>query len=234
VPGVTVPRVVAEGTLTTAGVAGFVLMTRLPGTRWADRRRALGAAGDAAVAREVGGVLRRLHGVRGAAFGGLAGGRAYGSAWELAGARRSAVLAGYVAGGGPSATAARLRAYIEERRDSFGSCHEAALCHRDLVDGNVLLAGADRVAGVVDLEAAGWDDPMSDLAQTRVHVRFHAPAHVADLLAGYGEPSADELVRLDVHDALHSARERAWIAADRPPGWRGAVAALDERLAEPA
>ena len=44
------------------------------------------------------------------------------------------------------------------------------------------LAGVERA--VPGARVDDWDDPLSDLAQTRVHVRFHAPADDDALLAG--------------------------------------------------
>jgi hypothetical protein len=69
---------------------------------------------------------------------------------------------------------------------------------------------------------------LSDLARTRLHLRYHVPADAATLTAAYGTSGTDEAARLDVYEVLHAVEERAWIATDRPAGWYQSVTRLDE------
>ncbi|MCP3804607.1 phosphotransferase [Allokutzneria sp. A3M-2-11 16] len=55
---VNVPRVIVAGDR-------YVVMTRVPGVRWADRRRELSQPQSRKLHREVGELLRRMHVVRG-------------------------------------------------------------------------------------------------------------------------------------------------------------------------
>lgn len=83
--GVPVPRVLLHGELSTAPAVIYVLMTRLPGVRWADRRASLDVSTTAALTRGVGRALRNLHALPGPRFGAvLAGETSFGSSWEQA------------------------------------------------------------------------------------------------------------------------------------------------------
>lgn len=226
-----VPAVHAHGV--TAAGAGYLLMSRLDGERWADRRATLGSAATTALTADVGAVLRRVHGVSGKRFGDLAGaGSSRAGAGDRVAARADALLAAYRRVGGPATIDAGVRALLAERHDALDADVVPVLCHRDLVDGNVLVDDLDpaRVSGVVDLERAAWDDPVADLALTLVHVRQHVPGDVEALLDGYGGLTAGEAARLVVHEVLHLLAERVWVAVDRPSRWRESAERLDGLL----
>lgn len=151
------------------------------------------------VPRVVLSALRRSHEVRGPRFGSLAEhGPGAATAWEWTAVRTDGLVTHDVGTGGPRHLGAQVRRFVVDRRGTVETSVSAALCHHDFIDGNLLLADGPqpRLSGVVDFEAAGWDDPLSDLAQTRVHVRFHAPTDDGDaLLGGYGITTADERER---------------------------------------
>lgn len=231
VAGVPTPRVLAHGGADDGHA--FLLMTRLPGVRWADRRDVLDAATQTALTSAVGGVLRRLHDVAGPGFGSLGAGAVLrATAWDRVQDRAAELLAEHDRVGGAGEVRARVGALLDAHRAAFVACDRAVLCHRDLVDANLLVSDDDpaRPSGVVDLERAAWDDPMADLAQTRVHVRQHVPADADALVDGYGRLTPPEHERLAVHEALHLLAERSWVAWDRPAGWQGSVARLDGLL----
>ena len=233
VAGVPVPEVRVHGV--TADGTGYVLMTRLAGVRWSDRRATLDAGTATALTAAVGATLRRVHTVAGPRFGHLtATGTTWATAWDSVAARATALLAEHRRVAGVCAFDAGVRAIVGDNRGAFEACAGPVLCHRDLVDANLLLDDLRpaRVAGVVDLERAAWDDPMADLALTRVHVRQHVPADVGALLDGYGGLTAEEVTRADVHEVLHLLAERSWVAVDQPSGWRESVERLDGLLQE--
>jgi hygromycin-B 7''-O-kinase len=230
VRGVSVPRPIAHGHLASGRAGGFLLMTRLGGVRWADRRARLSAAETTTLTEEVGRTLRRVHGVRGEHFGALADGEpSWPTAWGRVAARAGKLVRQYVTAGGSSDLADRVHRFVYERETDLASCPGPVLCHNDFIDGNLLVAvqGEPRLCAVVDLERASWDDPLSDLAQTRVHVRHHVPADTSRLTDAYGVDSDSERRRIEVYEVLHVVRERTWIAHDRPAGWQRSIAALD-------
>ncbi|XTZ14799.1 phosphotransferase family protein [Micromonospora echinospora] len=234
-PGIAGPRPVGHGQLDGPGAVTFLLMTRLDGVRWADRRADLDPARATALTREVGRALRRLHTVTGPHFGDLLDdGARWPTAWDQVAARTGDLVAEHLRGGGPSWLADRTRRFVERHRHALASCPGPVLCHNDFVGGNLLLAatGDPHLRGVVDLERASWNDPLSDLAQTRLHVRQHGPADITALVDGYGIDGPDEHRRLDVHEVLHALAERSWIAHDRPAGWSESIAALNAFLAD--
>ncbi|MEE6272259.1 aminoglycoside phosphotransferase family protein [Georgenia sp. MJ206] len=242
VDGVPAPDVVLVDAL--PGGRPFVLLTRLPGVRWADRRARLDRAEHAELLREVADVLRRVHAVRGSRFGsvgsvGSVGSRAEhrrATAWDRLGDVLARELPAFLSHGGSPDLARRVRDHVLRRRDLFPAELAPTLCHNDLNGGNVLVTptGKARVTGVVDLERASWDDPLSDLALTVRHVRQHDPSLVPTLLERYGLADGGASERLETHVLLGVLAERTWVALDRPPGWAATVAALDAVLEETA
>ncbi len=225
--GAVVPAVVDAGDLPATG-RPYVVLTRIAGRRWADRFADLTPPEEAALLAEVASVLRRLHTVRGPAFGSLVeGGRSWSSAPGYLAHLAATAVAGHRGVGGAADLADGVRHLVEA---SLGAVERVApvLCHHDLNGGNVLVAadGPPRVTGVVDLERASWDDPVRDLALTALHVRQQDPAKVDVLLAAYGPLDAGGRVRLRVHTALLAMAERTWVVTDRPAGWERSAAAL--------
>ena len=94
----------------------------------------------------------------------------------------------------------------------------------------VSATGPPHVTGVVDLERASWDDPLTDVARTRLHARSHDEVGADAMVKAYGLRSEDEERRVAVHEVLHAVQERTWVAIDQPHGWRQNVARLDAFL----
>ncbi|SDM54794.1 phosphotransferase family protein [Allokutzneria albata] len=218
-----VPRVLGTGEW---GEVSYVVMSRVPGVRWADRRRALSPSQSRNLHRAVGTIMRRMHGVRGEWFGDvLPEGPRWSRLRERMAARRAELVERYEAVGGPAAVARRVRG-LELSFDA-----RPVLCHNDFIDGNILVAevGEPRVLGVIDFEKASFDDPIADLARTVLHAEHHDPAAADELVAAYGQ--ADRR-RLAAHRALHLLDERIWISTDRPAGWEESVERLDALLVD--
>lgn len=208
----------------------YVLMTRLPGVRWADRRVELDARQAPALHRAVGCLLRRLHVVTHDRFGDvLDDGARWPTLGEAVTARCDRLVDEHLRDGGSTRLAHRVRRQVDAHRAVFDSCPGPVLCHNDLIDSNLLVAaaGEPRLCGVVDLERASWGDPLADLAQTRLHVRYHDPAGAEILVEAYGVATESERRRVALHEVLHAFAERIWINVDRPAGWKRSIAALD-------
>ncbi|GGC79287.1 hypothetical protein GCM10011512_02420 [Tersicoccus solisilvae] len=223
-----VPRAVVAGRL--AGGTGFLVMTRLPGDRWADVRPALSPADAAAVVAQVGSVAGRLHAVTGEHFGALAddgdGGPtprrwATSRGWTTALVERT--LAAFDAAGGDPVLATGV-----ERLAAASLLDDAvppSLCHQDLNGGNILLrrdpGSVPVISGLVDFERAEWADPAHDLALTVVHLMHEGEADLVPvLLDAHGGMDPAARSRLALHVVLRMTAEWAWVATDRPADWR--------------
>ena len=228
------PRLVGSGEL---GAVPYVLMTRLPGIRWADRRAGLREKWSRLLHRDVGRRLRGLHAVSptGSApgFGALL---PAGPRWPTAGAavqaRWAELAARYHRVEGPPELVRRVHRLVEGSVSALADCGSPVLCHNDCVDSNLLVdrTGRPRLRGLVDWERASWGDPMADLAQTWRHATFHDPGAAAELIEAYGIDGSAQRERMEVHAALHTLDELIWIRTDRPPGWSRSAAALEDRL----
>lgn len=230
---VPVPQVLVHGCTGGPIQRPYVIMTRIPGVRWADRRRGLRAQQSLELHRRVGQLLRRLHAVPAPWFGELLEhGPRHANAWEEVRARCDRLVDEHVRGGGRADTGHRVRRLVDRHRDAFESCGRAVLCHHDLIDSNLIVDADDepRVRGVVDWERASWSDPIADLAQTKRHTHYHDPAASEVFVAAYGTLSDEDARRLLVHEVLHALDERTWINSDRPAGWQRSLAALDAFL----
>ncbi|MDQ3431103.1 MAG: aminoglycoside phosphotransferase family protein [Actinomycetota bacterium] len=236
-----VPRVLLQGALAGGEPLSYVLMSRLPGVRWADRRAGMNAQQSLALHRGVGQLLCRMHVLSRAHFGDLSraqfgdllhDGPRWPTAWARIDARCDQLVGQHLHAGGPVELGHRVRRLVNDHRDALGSCVRPVLCHNDFIDGNLLVAttGEPRLCGVVDLERASWDDPLADLARTKLHARYHDPAAAEVLVKAYGVHSDDEHHRVAVHEVLHAMDERTWIQSDRPTGWKQSIAALDAFL----
>lgn len=226
--GLPVPAVVAHGR---AGDVDHLLMTRLDGVRWADRRDARPAEVSADVWRATGAALRALHAEGGDRYGGLVEGPWHDAPWAHVRGRADATLAEYRRTGGDHDLARDADAFVDAHRTALAACPGPALCHRDLTGGNLLVDAADRPSGLVDWERAAWDAPLADVALTVRHVRTHRHADVRALLDGYGPAGPSAADRLAVHEVLHALRERAWVVHDRPAGWQRSATGLDAFVA---
>ncbi|MDQ3709164.1 MAG: aminoglycoside phosphotransferase family protein [Actinomycetota bacterium] len=228
-----VPRVLLQGALAGGEPLSYVLMTRLGGVRWADRRAGMNAQQSLALHRGVGQLLRQMHVLSRDQFGNvLSDGPQWPSAWARVDARCDQLVGQHLRAGGPVELGHRVRRLVNDHRGALGSCVRPVLCHNDFIDGNLLVAttGEPRLCGVVDLERASWDDPLADLARTKLHARYHDTAAAEVLVKAYGVHSDDEHRRVAVHEVLHAMDERTWIKSDRPSGWKQSIAALDAFL----
>jgi aminoglycoside phosphotransferase (APT) family kinase protein len=230
VPGVPVPQVVLSGRIDRPELVTYVVLSRLPGVRWADRRSGMPAHWRSTLTAEVGRLLRRLHHLPGDRFGSaFPGGPSWATAWKCVDALCDDLLRQDLLADGSAALALRVRRLVDRSRASFTDSVTPVLCHNDFNGGNVLVAssGVPTICGVVDLERAAWADPLYDLAKTRRHVRHHDPAGPDVLMRAYGVEGEGDRRRVDVYEVLHAMAERTWIMFDRPAAWSSSVAALE-------
>ncbi|MEU6850247.1 phosphotransferase [Actinacidiphila alni] len=175
----------------------FLLMTHCPGVTWwaaeQDDSGEAGGIGDAeqrALRRETGGLLARLHAVRGPGFGYPA--LTFGpltDRWAPAfTAMTDAVLddaARY--GSWLPLPVPEIRALLAAAAPVLAEVTVPALVHFDLWPGNILLrgpAGARTVSGLIDGERMFWGDPLADFASLSL---LHTDVEQdTDFLAGYG------------------------------------------------
>jgi len=233
---VPIPRLVTHGEIEASAPLPYLIMTRLPGMRWAERRPLLTAVESTMLHRRIGSLLHQFHresqrhGQR--RFGGLVNTDPTWSSLEEAVMARYELLGRwYRHHGGSAELIGEVERFVIGRHDALNSCQKPVLCHNDFIDGNLLVTEArdPTVTGVIDFERASFGDPMTDLAQTLRNANFHQPRGADELAAAYGV-DAGERQRLAVHDLMHTLAERVWICTDKPTGWRSSVCRLDAHL----
>ena len=231
-----VPQLVSYGEIQTWEPIPYLIMTRLLGMQWADRRPLLTESQSISLHRRTGSLPRQFHresqrhGPR--PFGGLlSNDPTWPSLAEAIMDRHEHLARRYREHGGAAEFIGQVERFLIRRHDALNSCQRSVLCHNDYIDGNLLVpaAGDPVVTGVIDFERASFGDPMADLAQTLRNATFHQPSGAKELAAVYGVDAAEE-ERLAIHDLLHTLAERVWISTDRPAGWRSSVRRLDTHL----
>jgi hygromycin-B 7''-O-kinase len=138
---VPLPDVVATGHVPGRWV--YVVLSRLPGVRWADRRDELSPLQCSALTTAVGRLLRRLHEVPGERFGALlAEGPSWPDAWRRVDARCDELVCRDLAAGGSTELTGRVRRLVDRHRSALATCGQPVLCHNDFISSNILVAPA--------------------------------------------------------------------------------------------
>jgi aminoglycoside phosphotransferase (APT) family kinase protein len=150
----------------------LLLMTALRGLPWSAARQADGER----LRGDLGGLVRRLHGITGDRFGYPQG--PSGQTWSAAFlAMVDAVLADADCFG---VAVPGLRPHFHTRAGLLDEVTTPVLIHFDLWEGNIFLHGG-RIEGLIDPERAFWGDPLAEFASTSLFADLDAA-----FLAGYG------------------------------------------------
>jgi len=190
--GLPVPEVLACDFTRKHFDGDLLFLSFLEGQGWHQLHEQLDAGDERRLRRDLGGILRGLHTVRGKSFGYFQPGAARASTWRsafvamvddvLADATRFGVnlpVAGHA-----------IRSVIGKHESLLESVEEPALVHFDAWEGNILLAQRDgrfEISGLIDGERAIWADPVADFVSPAL---FGDIADDPDFLAGYAGADA--------------------------------------------
>jgi aminoglycoside phosphotransferase (APT) family kinase protein len=188
---VPVPEVLHLGSDPSVLDGDWLFTSHLPGIALPEQRAADSTVDDAAVRRDLGRAVARLHAVQGTRYG-YPGGRPHGDTWRAAfGSMVDALLADAVDWRVPLPEApSRIRELVAGNAQALAAVDRPALLHFDLWDGNVLAApdatGRLRLTGLVDGERYLFGDPLMDLVSPVLFRRIEdEPDH--PFLHGYAE-----------------------------------------------
>jgi aminoglycoside phosphotransferase (APT) family kinase protein len=216
--GVPAPRLVHAEPHERPGLPPYLLMTELPGVPWHSVIEDLAAAERDRLRTELGGLVARLHTVRGPGFGYPAQSVApLAGRWTPAFTAMTEAVLDDARAYGPwlPLPLPEIRAVFAAAGPVLDEVAEPALVHFDLWSGNVLLdgpAGGRTISGLIDGERMFWGDPLADFAALSVLYGDSAgdgaggdavqldPAFVAGYAAGGGlgaiGPAADRRIAL--------------------------------------
>ncbi|MER5551231.1 aminoglycoside phosphotransferase family protein [Streptomyces sp. NPDC002793] len=196
--GSTIPRVVHSELDPGAPAGAYVVMTTCQGQPWNAVADELTVGETAALRREFGSIVGRLHAVTGpSGFGYPAGclGPLSPTWREAFTAMTDAVLTDAERYGARLPfPVERIRAVLAGASEVLDEVTRPALVHFDLWQGNLLVTGepgARRIGGVIDGERMFWGDPLADLVSTSL---FGDPETDLDFLAGYAAATGAPLV----------------------------------------
>ena len=188
-PGVPLPRILAEDRTCALCPAPFFIMEYAPGHSAALDRPHWSAEEHDRWYRRFGEMIRAIAEARAPSFGIVASGRTFSTLSAFAGDMLEMVLAdcrdfGVDTGADADEILARFG-----RETAFGCVTEPRLVHYDFWENNVMLEG-ERISSLLDWERAVWGDPLME-------DRFRSYALCPALLEGYGGPgfTLDEAAR---------------------------------------
>ncbi|MEU6998280.1 amino acid adenylation domain-containing protein [Nonomuraea sp. NPDC046570] len=192
----------------------YLVMSKVPGRPLSQVSGALEPETIERLYREMGRVLRAVHGVELREFGPIDGVPEPSNEAYLGG-QLDLKLAQFAEFGGDPALHARVEEYVRERRHLIGRCATPVLLHHDFHERNVMVAegpGGWELTGVIDVENALGGDPLMDLARTDYFAVRGDPLRRRALLEGYGELPADWAERVAFYRLYHALDQWHWLA----------------------
>ncbi len=192
----------------------YVIQTFIEGDRWERLARALSPAEARRLWHQFGQLMRRIHTVRGVAFGDPLPGRQF-ACWSEALLHRLGLAQQELERlrlRAESQLVEQARATLAQRREVFDAVGTPHLLHGGLWLNNLLLRWVGderRIVGVLDADRAWWGDPAADWTMFVLASAATAKLepYVDQFWAGYGEveqgPAA--AFRAEAYAALHLA-----------------------------
>lgn len=139
-------------------------MARMPGVRWDQAQPSMTPEANDRAARELGGILARVHGEGGGEFGYPSSRALRAPRWPDAVESIVASLLSDARRVGVPLPEARIRNAFAAGRAALAGVAEPRLVHGDPWPGNVFLEPATgEVLGLIDVERAFWGDPLFDV-----------------------------------------------------------------------
>ncbi|WP_157251387.1 non-ribosomal peptide synthetase [Nonomuraea typhae] len=212
--GAVAPRVVLADDSKRALPQAYLVMTKIPGRPLSQVSASLDPAAIERIYRDMGRLLRAIHGVELTTFGPLDGLPELSNSRYLGGEFALKVTRFAEFGGDPDLHAA-LAARVEAGRHLLARCTTPVLLHHDFHERNVMVeerAGRWELTGVIDVENALAGDPLMDLARTDYFAVRDDPVRRRALLEGYGTLPADSAERLAFYRLYHALDQWHWLA----------------------
>jgi hygromycin-B 7''-O-kinase len=196
-----VPKVLAADDSKTLLPQNILVLTKLEGEHVLSIIDRLDDGGLATVNRQIGKLLRVLHGVCFEAYGYVDGTGVvspHETNLDYMRFQFAKKLREFESLGGDPALADAIARHIAEGEELLAACEEPCFCHNDCHYGNVRVSrnGGLRVTRLLDFENVLAGDPLLDLAKAHCYSRHRSEATLAALVDGYGElPELDAELR---------------------------------------
>lgn len=209
--GLPVPSVVHSG-------EGYLVLTLLDGVPLSTVSAELDSAQLREIYRQLGRLLRRIHGVAQEGFGyiGTSVIDPVPTNTGYMSGRFAHKLAEFERLGGDPGLRDAVAAWVAERSELFAACRAPVLCHNDYYEGNILVAQG-QVTGIVDVENALAGDPVLDIAKTEYYSIHGDEGKLAALIEGYGDPPAGWPETLPLYRVYHVLELWDWFASIGQP-----------------
>jgi aminoglycoside phosphotransferase (APT) family kinase protein len=199
----------------------YLLLTKAPGQTVASLLDRLSEDELAAIYRQAGQLLRKLHSVRFERFGSVVtdgSSDGYDTNEEYMRAAFRAERLSFETAGGDPALGWSISDYVDRSQTVFASCTQPVLCHNDCHDANMLVDfGSEwQIRALLDFENALAGDPLLDLAKLQCFSLRPTDRSREAIVEGYGPMRAGWRAAFDLYFLLHSMRLWVYLAESEP------------------